>query len=369
MDHTSSLQSLLDRGGNVFFPKGSYTVSESLMIGDNTHLTCEMGTHLRLADGANCPILINRIRDGAEYTQNVIIEGGVWDGNNIAQNREEYPKNGRLGCGFGQLIVLTGVRDLTIRSLTVKDPNSFGIQLADTERFTVSDIFFDCNKKTGNQDGLHIDGYARNGYISNLKGWTNDDFVALNSDEGDFTGNGNDIENIVIDGIFGGTDGWTAIRLLSRKANVRHITIRNIFGEYKYNAVSFTHWAEDPVKCGRFDDILIESVHCCSCRKEGSGHGGIVWFQNDTTQVGTVVIRDVFRTEPEDRHNTTSLVEISDRVIIKSLHLSSIHEKLPIDKPMITQGEDVKIGTLTLDGTMINPSMLPIKKFSYVYGE
>ena len=42
----------------------------------------------------------------------------------------------------------------------------------------------DCNDRTPNQDGLHIDGSARDGLIRNLRGHTNDDLVALNRVDG-----------------------------------------------------------------------------------------------------------------------------------------------------------------------------------------
>ncbi len=362
MDHTQYLQDLLNQGGNVVIPAGEYHISNPLYVGDNTHVICDAGTVLKLSDNANCPILVNRIGAGKTYTKNVCIEGGIWDGNNLGQQRDKYPEKSPRGADFGQLMAFTAIKDLTIRSLTIKDPNSFGIQLTDTERFTVSDILFDCNKGTLNQDGLHVNGWAKDGYVHNLKGNTNDDFVALNADEGEFNSPENDIENVVIDGIWGGEDGWTAVRLLSRLAKVHHVTIRNIFGAYKYNVVSFTHWSDDPIDFGYFDDILIESVHASSCRTEGSGHGGLFWFQNDTVNVGTVVIRDVFRTESADRHNTTSLIEIGDRVKIDTLLLSSLHEKIPDAKPLLTRGEDVCIGHLTLDGERLQTAMIPLKR-------
>lgn len=362
MDCTKFLQEQLDRGGTVTIPAGLYEISNTLYIGDCTRLVCEAGAVLRLADGANCPILHNRIAQGKTYTESITVEGGVWDGNNVGQDRAAYPaKNNAPDSRWGQLMVFTGVKDLTVRDLTIKDPNSFGIMLTDTERFTVRDCYFDCNDKTLNQDGVHVNGWAKDGLIANLKGHTNDDFVALNADEGIFSGPENDIENVVIDGIWGGGNGWTGVRLLSREAKVKHITVRNVFGAYKFNAVSFTHWSNAPEDYGFFDDILLENLHVSSCRRSGTGHGGLIWFQGDTRHVGNVVIRNVFRTEPEENRNSTVLIDIGDRVKIDRLTLNGLYEKVPDEKPSLILGTDAEPGTVLLDGRRLTAADFPIK--------
>jgi hypothetical protein len=91
-DKTDWLQSLLDRGeGIVRFPDGRFQVSRALQITDGTRLVCTPKTHLRLADGANCPIIKNREKR-PQLTRGVTIEGGLWDGNNLGQQRDQ-PKD------------------------------------------------------------------------------------------------------------------------------------------------------------------------------------------------------------------------------------------------------------------------------------
>ena len=335
-----NLQKMLDAGGEVLIPAGRYEIEKPLEIGEGTRLFLGQGTVIRLADGANCPMLINRIAEGKKYTSDFTVEGGIWDGNNVGQGSKEL------------VMMFTGVKNFRIRNLTVKDPGGFCIMLTDSERYTVEDIIFDCNNATLNEDGLHVNGYSKDGYIHNLKGHTNDDMVALNADEGEFTGPENDIENITIDGIYGGGNGWTGIRLLSRVAHVKHITIRNLYGAYKFNAVSFTHWHHHPDNFGFFDDIVLENIHASCCLPSGNGHGGLIWFQPDVVNVGTIVIDKIFRTEGDGLRNSTSLIEIGDRVKIGTLCLSRIFEKIPDDKPTFRKGKDVVIGNLVSDGTV-----------------
>lgn len=230
-DDADFLQKLLDSGvGRVEFPDGAFVVSRPLIISSNTHLVCSPRTVVRLADGANCPVLRNRGSEPGGFDCNIIVEGGIWDGNNVHQKRGTYRLPGMPGGGdINQLTVFAGIKNLTLRGMTLKDPDCYCIELTDIDGFLVEDIVFDCNDKTLNQDGLHIDGWARNGYVRNLRGHTNDDMVALNSDEGSWRSPSNDITNVTIDGIYGGEDGYTAVRLLSRDAHVRDVVIRNVF--------------------------------------------------------------------------------------------------------------------------------------------
>ena len=199
MDHTTYLQSLLDEGGLITLSHGFYEITRPLEICNNTHLLCSPNVTIRLADNANCPMLVNRCRGQEKPSRRIIIEGGVWDGNNIGQDRDKYV---HPLAKVGQAFSFACTEDLCIKGLTIKDPNSYGIMLTDTRRFTVRDIRFDCNCLTLNQDGIHVNGYAYDGYITNITGNTNDDMIALNTDEGDFFSPCNDTENIVIDGVY-----------------------------------------------------------------------------------------------------------------------------------------------------------------------
>ena len=350
-DDTERLQAILDSGrGRVEFPDGAFTVSRTLVIPSDTHLVCSPRTVVRLADGSNCPILRNRGSEPGGSDRNITVEGGVWDGNNVGQKRGPYRLPKTPGGGdINQLTVFAGIANLTLRGMTLKDPDCYCIELTDIVGFTVEDIVFDCNDRTPNQDGLHIDGYARDGYLRNLRGHTNDDLVALNSDEGNWRSPSNDIENITIDGIYGGEDGYTAVRLLSRNAHVNNIVIRNVYGRYKYNGVSFTHWAgEDHVPgMGHFDNIVIENMFASSCLKSQKGWQcrpwGMVYFQSKVESVGHVTVRNLRRVDPPDVTNLTHTVTICEGVKIDTLVLDNVEQSLPVVKPLIYKEPGVVI--------------------------
>ncbi|MCQ2389737.1 MAG: FAD-dependent oxidoreductase, partial [Kiritimatiellae bacterium] len=327
-DDTAMLQNLLDSGkGRVEFPEGLWIVSKPLLIGSDTHLVCSPKTTIRLRDWSNCPVLMNRGSEPGGSDRNITVEGGTWDGNNVKQKRGRARFPGRPGGGdVNQLTVFAGVTNLTLRGMTLKDPDSYCIELTDVADFTVEDVVFDCNDKTPNQDGLHVDGSARNGCIRNLRGHTNDDFVALNSDEGDWRSPSSDIADVLIDGIYGGDDGYTAVRLLSRNAKIENVVIRNVYGKYKYNGVSFTHWAFENHKpgMGHFDNVVIENVFASSCMKRDNGAWGMVLFQEGVESVGRVVVRNLRRVDGPDCFNGTHTIKIGDGVKIDTLVLDNV---------------------------------------------
>ena len=347
-DDTARLQALLDSGkGRVEFPDGTFVVSKPLCIGSDTHLVCSPRTVVRLKDGANCPLIMNRSCAAGE-DRNITVEGGVWDGNNVAQKRGRPRRPKMAGGGdINQLTVFAGVRNLHLKGLTLKDSDSYSIELTDVADFVVEDIVFDCNDRTPNQDGVHVDGFARDGLIRNIRGHTNDDLVALNSDEGSWRSPSNDIVNVTIDGLYGGDDGYTAVRLLSRNAHVENIVIRNIYGRFKYNGVSFTHWAGKDHKpgMGHFDDILIENVYASNCMKTG-GFWGMIYFQEGVESVGHVTVRNLRRVDAPDCLNSNYTIRFGAGARIDTLILDNVCQRLPDDKPLIRRDSGVTIGNL-----------------------
>lgn len=348
-DDTEMLQQLLDSGkGRIEFPDGTWWVSRSLVIDSDTHLVCSPRTRICLCPGANCPILLNRGASGDGLARNITVEGGIWDGNNEHQQRGPCAVPGVPGS-WGQLMVFAGVRGLSVKGVTLKDPDSYCLELTDVVDFKVADVVFDCNDKTPNQDGLHVDGYARDGLIANLRGHTNDDLVALNSDEGDWRSPSNDIENVTIDGIYGGDDGYTAVRLLSRNASVRNVVIRNVYGKFKYNGVSFTHWEFKNFRpgMGHFDNISIENFFASSCKNSIDGDiWGMIYFQDNVQSVGHVTVRNLRRVDSRGIVNNTCTVKIGAGVKIDSLVLDNVDQELPDDRPMVSRSETAQIGRL-----------------------
>lgn len=259
-DDAAYLQALLDRRGEVRFPEGEFELTRPLLIYSHTSLIVPAVTTIRLADGANCSMLDNAGYAKGERDRCIRVSGGIWDGNNAHQTREKLKPVFRAETFFGTALRFFGVDDLTIRDLTIKDPESYSMHLADVRYFTVEHIRFEHNLLRANMDGVHVNGPARFGRIADVKGATNDDLVALNCDDGvgstPFEG---DITDVEVDGLYA-EDGYTAVRLLSCGSVLRNVSISNVFGTYRFYTVSFTQHNVHPGAPSLLENVSIRNV-------------------------------------------------------------------------------------------------------------
>ena len=294
---TEKIQKLLDKTGDVYIPGGVYIIDSTLKIHDNTHLRMAEDAVLRLADNANCALMIND-KLATDYNVNITIEGGTIDGNNLNQGRVHREHYEELTAydpdrNYGILTRFVGVKNFRLCNLTFKDPESYPVQISMVRDFTVENITFDYNMQRTNMDGIHINGPAANGVVRNIKGATNDDMVALNCDdcyETEITSGV--IENILVDGLFA-ENGYTAVRLLSCGHNLRNVIIRNIFGSWQYNVVSFTHHGVHEGECF-LDNVLVDG--CFVSKADPKNDFAMFWFAPNT-HTGRVTLRNIHRTE------------------------------------------------------------------------
>lgn len=316
------IQELLDRGGEIFIPSGVHTVEAPLVIGDNTSLTLAPDAVIRLADGANCEIIRNEGL-ARKYNKNITVRGGIWDGNNQGQTRhvrdfEDIGKPFDINFYYGIMMRFTGVENFTFRDLTLKDPEAYPVQMSMIKNFHVENIIFDYNMLRTNMDGIHINGPAEKGFIKHLRGATNDDMVALNCDdcyETEITrGPINDVyvEDLYCEG------GYTAVRLLSCGDPLTNVTIKNIRGSYRYNAVSFTHHNVHEGEC-RIDNVEIDGVDVSKVDADNSY--ALFWFA-EGTHTGKVTLRNIRRNE--EKPCVSNTVKIDPNTTVESLTMENV---------------------------------------------
>ena len=354
MTQTETLQALLDLRGEVVFPSGEYLIEEPLVIHDDTHLKLAPDTILRLPDTGVFSLLENDGLRGEHENFNIKIEGGVWDGTNLlcerkflapgesyaeggTFNKERYFRNDYLGL----LIRLVHCRNLYFGNLTIKDPLSFGVQIADAKDFTVENIYLDYNCKKRNMDGIHITGPAKGGVIRNIRGIANDDQVALTADATTLTEiTRGPIEDILIDGVYGGNT-YTGVRLLSSGNPVRNITVKNVHGSCRYNAVSFTHHDQHPGAPSLMENILLSEIHMTK-PASFDPNDGLFHFENEDkvalscplieffpgTVTRNVRIENVFRKEVRNEVDAP-LIKIRKGAVVEGLTLGKIEQSFP----------------------------------------
>ena len=147
------------------------------------------------ADGRFHPLPDKRL------DHDILVEGGIWENaaSGVSPNDsnaviQAFGANGQrfidsMGRetnaagsegGGGHLLgvfFFCNARNITIRNVTIRRCNFYGILIAGCDHFIIEDITFDHNK----MDGVHINGPSSYGVVRRMKGKTGDDFVALNA--------------------------------------------------------------------------------------------------------------------------------------------------------------------------------------------
>jgi hypothetical protein len=111
------------------------------------------------------------------------------------------------------------------------------------------------------------------------------------------------IEDIAVDGLWA-KDGYTAVRLLSAGSPIRRIHLANIFGTFRYNAVSFTNHEVHPGSASTFEDVSITGLFCSKsglgmtfdATQPGGSSGSLIWMDTPAVVSG-LTIADLHRTE------------------------------------------------------------------------
>lgn len=356
---TDELQSLLDKRGEVYIPDGTYIIDRPLIIRSDTHLRLARNAVLRLADHVNCSIMDNEGLYSRETDQNITVEGGIWDGNNENQQRMPIPNEGVPGdinedMPCDEKLYISNVyivlmlrfvhtRNLCIKNVTFKNPTSYAIHIADATYFNVENVTLDYDLSNKNMDGVHIQGPACFGRITNVMGNANDDHIALCADgtvRSEITRGV--IEDIDIDGVYC-SNGYTGVRLLSRGDAVRNVTIKNIHGAFRFHAVSFTHHyrlREDrPILLEniRISDLFISKPtgeifppqHASPAKGQP-----LIWFESDIT-AKNVSIENVYRAADGADAPT---VKVSPRAEIEGLTVRNIVDRSGNGQTFVNEG-------------------------------
>lgn len=358
-DDTAAIQAMIDGGACEVClppPKKFYLISKPLELPSNFRLVLPRFAEIRLASGANCVMLRNKLvrapaprlkplseNHGWSFVddfspdtpcRNIEVCGGIWNCNNMGQNpnpqQSEYTV--REFYGFGMLFY--NVKNLKLASLTVKDPSNYGIALDTVSYFTVDDITFDYNKGNPlpiNMDGIHLNGNCHFGVMSNLKGACYDDLVALNADEG----SEGPITNIEIDGIFA-ENCHSAARLLAVKYRIENVRISNVYGTYYQYCIGLTKYYKGEVT-GGFYAITLNGIYASKAVRTADVYPwpsskvfSIIWIDTECF-VKTLTVRDMYRNE---RNNPIPTVMTENKSFLEHLVLDGITVENHTGEPM-----------------------------------
>ena len=237
-DDFSPLQNAINNEKELYFPIGTYIVSDTIKIPSDRKLLFERGAVLRLK--ASSPrkrgdfLLTNA--DEKNGNENITVIGATFDGNNGYRYHKRpndiFKKDGYSGI----LINFCNVKNLTLSKITLQNPVSYFTRFCKIDGFLIEDIVLKSKKIKPNQDGIHFAGNVRNGYVKNVRadsyGQTNDDLLAINADDypdriEEFDTECGVIENILFEDIHA-ESCHDAVRLISYRSAIRNLTFKNL---------------------------------------------------------------------------------------------------------------------------------------------
>lgn len=322
-DATSAIQQALNTGKTLFIDDVFLTSGNKVPSG--THIVFIGKGLLKLTDGANRPVLQNTnwkksTWGGSKWglDSNITIEGLNIDGNQA--NQVHHLTTGEYAGEYVSGVRLFGITNLTLTRSKIRHARTFAVWLAAIDGGVVDKMFFDqyVAGTPDNQDGLHINGPARNVFIRDLSGRTNDDLLALNADDGPLGANvpAGDITDIVVDGV-AGIDALNGIRMLSATSKIDRIEIANIIGSYRDPAINLSAYGRGVGNFGTIDIDKVNVVCKNGLHGPGSDYYGVIVLDD---KIDGVNISNVTRTNAED------------------------------DRPLVDVRPGANIGVLTIDG-------------------
>ena len=384
-DDLPAIQEMLDSGKTCVYlpePEKNYLIGGTIKIHSNQELRLDRFTRIVLKENSSCAMLKNA--EPPETNYNIRISGGIWDMNHNKQKPNPWrfkdeitgksASDELLERGFHQAImpipegfegkvkligkdypddVYTGfcfmfnsIKNFYIGNMTIVNPVVYGMDLYAVEDFTVENIDFEYNEgspKLWNLDGVHIEGYCKNGYIRNLKGACHDDAVALTSDDSYLNG---PIENITIDGVYG-QNSHSAVRLLSRVNPIKNVHITNIYGSYYAYCVVLSKYSQLPER-GEFKNITMDNIFASACpgTKDVAGNIRPIIYIGEDIDIKSLYISNLFRNETLKPLPT---VGVYKGTCIEKLHISCSEQSYNGEEKMAFLENDGTINTLVLD--------------------
>ncbi len=236
-DDSAAIQKALDAGSpRVVIPAGVYRVGRTLRVPSGRRIVVHRHARIVMADGAgvdrSCHLVANA--DPRRGNADIHIEGGIWDGNNLANPRGPDEPDSYTGV----MMCFTKVRGFTLRDVTLINPESYYTRLDQVTNFWVEDIRLRATRLRPNQDGIHLGGGCEDGLIRRIDGKgdgvPNDDLVAVNPNDANHRAQNlgktwGPVRRLHIDGL-AAEDCHSFVRLLSVDDIIEDITISNLVG-------------------------------------------------------------------------------------------------------------------------------------------
>jgi len=268
-DETETIQSILNMAlvwGSLHLIVDGAALVHGIYVHSNTTIEClNADCGFYLADGSDDCIVRNAEISMTEITtKNICFCGGTYNINGEHQAMcppEEKAEPAGYGCS--EMLVgmrFFGVDGFRMEHVTIENQRRYALMMGNWKNVIFDDIHMPLTKliPETNQDGLHFHAPGENLRITNAYGNDGDDFIAINTDEGDQKSS---ISGVVIDGVYL-YHACQGIRLLCADGGtLENVSIRNVFGSVKSFGFFINPWFTKHHTSGKFRNISIENVH------------------------------------------------------------------------------------------------------------
>jgi len=265
-DDTDILQAILDLApvwGHLHLIVDGVALIRGMRVHSNTTIEClDSDCGFYLADGSNTCVARNaNWTTGEIIDKNITFRGGTYNQNNLNQDMnfnddEVFPPNEGCNCMLTGMKFF-GVENFVMENVTIENNKRYALIMGNWKDVVFNNINIPTTNLVPhtNQDGLHFHSPGQNLQIRNIHGRGCDDFIALNTDEGDGK---TSIKGVVIDGVYL-DDTYQGIRLLTKGEGVlEDVSIKNVFGTIRAFGFYINQWTGDAK--GLFKNISIENV-------------------------------------------------------------------------------------------------------------
>lgn len=272
-----AIKKALETETELYFPAGVYVITEELLIPSNRHLCLDKEAVIFAADHCFDKDGIRAVITNADHVngnENIVIEGGKIDANNI-HNRREHWKD---GPNWGLMFCFMRVKNLTVKNVICRNAETYNFRLNRVEDFLIEGITFTATHLTRCQDGIHLEGHCHRGVIRDITaefGATNDDVIAFTADEAvDAYAHCRGVEDGPITDIL--VENVSAecchspVRLLSVEQEISNVTFRNISAGVRCHGLNMDgsrHTADPAFKeedypkgIGNMKNIVFENI-------------------------------------------------------------------------------------------------------------
>ncbi len=180
---TAAFQADLDADGTLHIParEKPYYLDGPLVMKSGQKLTADAEAEIRLKPGTNTCMVRNEhvvtlntkpVPADLPLDTDISIEGGIWTtlANAVSSNGNERGHSSKENPVFGThgVILLQNVRRVSVKNVTIRRSNPFGVHLANAHEFTVENITLDETRR----DGVHVNGPAGDGVIRGVRGYS-----------------------------------------------------------------------------------------------------------------------------------------------------------------------------------------------------